>query len=303
MRSSLCAVAALLVGGWLVPAAACETAEDSSRIAVAGGSLTEIIHFLGAEERIVAVDTTSDFPEAERFPSIGYVRALDAEGLLSMRPTLVLGEDDMGPPEAVAAVRRLGVPVVRVPEMHSAFGILAKVRCVAAVLNLHTEAEGLIEAKLSPQVEALARLPSEGAVRPKAAFLLGIRDGAPVGAGRGTSAHGLLSMASAKNVLDGFEGWKPVSMEAMAGAAPDYIVIAQRGAAGDSGVRQVLAHPALPATPAGQAPGRRLIVMDGMAMLGFGPRTLQAALRLASLLRTEAPAAAGAAVGKAKSHE
>ena len=301
MRSLLCAAAALLAGGWLAPAAACETAEDSSRIAAAGGALTEIIYFLGAEERIIAVDSTSDFPEPERFPSIGYVRALDAEGLLSTRPTLVLGEDDMGPPEALAAVRRLGVPVMRAPEMHSAFGVLAKVRCVAAVLGLRMEAERMIEAKLSQQVEALARLRSEGAGRPKAAFLLGIRDGAPVGAGRGTSAHGLLSMALAKNVLDSFEGWKPVSMEAMAAAAPDYIVIAERGAAG--GVHQFLAHPALRATPAGRAPGRRLIVMDGMAMLGFGPRTLQAALRLASLMRTEAPAAAGAAVGKAESRE
>lgn len=301
MRSLLCAAAALLAGSWLLPAAACETAEDSSRIAVAGGSLTEIIYFLGAEERIKAVDSTSNFPEPERFPSIGYVRALDAEGLLSMRPTLVLGEDDMGPPEAVAAVRRLGVPVVRVPEVHSAFGILAKVRCVAAVLNLRTEAEGLLEAKLSPMVQALARLRSDGADRPKAAFLLGIRDGAPVGAGRGTSAHGLLRMAFAQNVLDGFKGWKPVSMEAMAGAAPDYIVIAERGGAG-GGADQVLAHPALPTTPAGRAPGRRLIVMDGMAMLGFGPRTLQAALRLVSLLRTEAPAAA-AAVRRVESRE
>ena len=291
MGPRLC-VAVLLASSWVPLATACETAKDSSRIAVAGGSLTEIIYFLGAEERIVAVDTTSDFPEPERFPNIGYVRALSPEGLLSMRPTLVLGEDDMGPPAALDAVRRLGVPVLRVSETRNAAGILAKVRCVAVALDLAVEAETLIAAQLSPTVEALAGLVAERSDRPKAAFLLGIREGAPLAAGQGTSAQGLLSMAGAKNALQGFEGWKPVSMEAMAVAAPDYIVMGQRGVAAAGGSEQVLAHPALRSTPAGRRSGSGLIVVNDMAALGFGPRTLRSALRLASLLRTDAPVAA-----------
>ena len=290
MKTRLC-VAVLLASSWASLAAACETAKDSSRIAVAGGSLTEIIHFLGAEGRIVAVDSTSDFPTPGRFPNIGYVRALSPEGLLSMRPTLVLGEDDMGPPAALAAVRRLGVPVVRVSETRNALGILAKVRCVAAVLNLGVEAETLIAAQLSPTVDALAGLRTERSDQPKAAFLLGIREGAPLAAGRGTSAHGLLSMAGAKNALQGFEGWKPVTTEAMAAAAPDYIVMGRRGVVAAGGSEQVLAHPALRSTPAGRRTGSGLIVVNDMAALGFGPRTLRSALRLASLLRTETPAA------------
>lgn len=290
MKTRLC-VAVLLASSCASLAAACETAKDSSRIAVAGGSLTEIIHFLGAEGRIVAVDSTSDFTESGRFPNIGYVRALSPEGLLSMRPTLVLGEDDMGPPAALDAVRRLGVAVVRVSETRNALGILAKVRCVAAVLNLGVEAETLIAAQLSPTVDALAGLRTERSDLPKAAFLLGIREGAPLAAGRGTSAHGLLSMAGAKNALQGFEGWKPVTTEAMAAAAPDYIVMGRRGVGAAGGSEQVLAHPALRSTPAGRRTGSGLIVVNDMAALGFGPRTLRSALRLASLLRTEAPAA------------
>lgn len=290
MKTRLC-VAVLLASSWASLAAACETAKDSSRIAVAGGSLTEIIHFLGAEGRIVTVDSTSDFPTLGRFPNIGYVRALSPEGLLSMRPTLVLGEDDMGPPAALDAVRRLGVPVVRVSETRNALGILAKVRCVAAVLNLGVEAETLIAARLSPTVDALAGLRTERSDLPKAAFLLGIREGAPLAAGRGTSAHGLLSMAGAKNALQGFEGWKPVTTEAMAAAAPDYIVMGRRGVGAAGGSEQVLTHPALRSTPAGRRTGSGLIVVNDMAALGFGPRTLRSALRLASLLRAEAPAA------------
>ena len=279
------AVLALLVCGLGRAALSCEAAPDSSRIAVAGGSLTEILYFLGAESRIVGVDSTSNHPpQANAFPSVGYVRGLSAEGLLSLDPTLVLGEDDMGPPEVLTAVRRADVPVARVPETHTAAGIVAKVRCVAKILDL--DAAARIDEQLAPLVAQLANLrgqtPAAGAR--KVAFLLALRDGAPVGAGRNTSADGLLAMVAARNVLAEFAGWKPVSVEAMARAAPDYIVTTHRGAAMAGGAGPLAAHPALRATPAGQTP-ERLIVMDGMELLGFGPRTLHAALRLAQRLR------------------
>ena len=285
-RRWLLALVVCAVGGYGRTALSCETAPDSSRIAVAGGSLTEILYFLGAESRIVGVDTTSNYPpQASEFPSVGYVRALSAEGLLSLNPTLVLGEDDMGPPEPLTAVRRAGVRVARVPETHSAAGVVAKVRCVASVLGM--DAAALVEEQLAPLVAQLAELPEEPAASAhKVAFLLALRDGAPVGAGRNTSADGLLAMIGARNVFADFEGWKPVSVEAMAQAAPDYIVATQRGADMAGGTAPLAAHPALRATPAGQAP-ERLIVMDGMELLGFGPRTLHAALRLAERLRAQ----------------
>ena len=175
---------------WLIVAAfpaavECERA-DSARIAAAGGSITEIIYFLGAEDRIVAVDSTSNFPVAAReFPSVGYVRALSAEGLLSLDPTLVLGEDDMGPPETVAMVERAGVTLVRVGEVHKARGIVDKVRCVASVLGLDDRAAELSASELEPAAHVLRKLEEEVTRKPRVAFLLQFRDGAPIGAGAG----------------------------------------------------------------------------------------------------------------------
>lgn len=278
----------VVLAAWLAIAAVpgeagCERA-DSARIAAASGSITEIIYFLGAEDRIVAVDSTSNFPAAAgEFPSVGYVRALSAEGLLSLTPTLVLGEDDMGPPETVAMVERAGVALVRVGEVHTSRGIIDKVRCVGSVLGLHDRAVELSNSDLEPVAHVLRRLKEEVARKPRVAFLLQFRDGAPIGAGRGTSAQGLLDMVHADNVLADFEGWKPVSMEAMSRAAPDFVVITERGVRGAGGAATVLAHPAL-ALVLGNGErdnADRLIVMDGMAMLGFGPRTLTTALELA----------------------
>ena len=85
---------------------ACEKAIDSSRITSAGGSITEIIYFLEQESRLIAVDVTSNYPEsALNLPSIGYVRALSAEGVLSLDPTLIIGENDMGPPSVIDQIK------------------------------------------------------------------------------------------------------------------------------------------------------------------------------------------------------
>ena len=102
---------------------ACEKALDSSRITSAGGSITEIIYFLEQESRLIAVDVTSNYPEsALNLPSIGYVRALSAEGVLSLDPTLIIGENDMGPPSVIDQIKRTNVEIKILPEIHSEIG-------------------------------------------------------------------------------------------------------------------------------------------------------------------------------------
>ena len=257
-----------------------ERPADVSRIAVAGGSLVEILYALGEEERIVAVDRTSNYPEAAKsLPQIGYVRNISAEGVLSLEPTFVLGEHDMGPPEVVEQLSRLGIDMLLVPEEFSVAGIRAKIRCVAAAMGADDVGETLAASLLTGVAEV-----APPAYRPQGVVLLGLRSGAPVAAGFNTSGEGLLVMAGAANLMD-FEGWKPVSVEVMAAAGPEFIVIPNRGVEMAGGLQALLEHPALRLTPA--ARDRRVISMDGMAMLGFGPRTVRAAAELRARLRED----------------
>jgi len=288
-RRALACCALLLAG--TVPATSLagalrcgDTAPDASRIAVAGGSLVEILFALGEQDRIVAVDSTANYPEAATaLPQIGYVRNLSAEGLLSLSPTLVLGEHDMGPPAVVEQLAGVGIDLLHVPERFDSDGIAAKVRCVAAAVGAAERGEALVAELLAGYRggEAAGKGSASSAI-----VLLGLRNGVPVAAGRNTSGDGLLAMAGAQNLLTAFEGWKPVSVEAMAAAAPEVIVIPERGIEDAGGIDALLDHPALRLTPA--ARHRRVIAMDGMAMLGFGPRTLAAADRLRAALADEA---------------
>ncbi|MEM7612239.1 MAG: ABC transporter substrate-binding protein [Pseudomonadota bacterium] len=261
-----------------------ESNVDVERLVIAGGSITEIVFELGAESLLVAVDSTSNYPmAAAHLPQIGYVRALSAEGVLSRSPSLVIGEDDTGPPEVLAQLKAAGVEVAIVAEQYDAAGVINKVRCVAQLIGRESTAEKYIADTLMPAAESLNRNASKGR-KPRGMVLLGIRDGTIIAAGKGTSGEGLLALMTATNALDNVAGWKPISVESMLLSDPDFLVIPQRGLDAAGGIDGLLAHPTLRLTKAAQA--RQVYAMDGMAMLGFGPRTLESAARLSAAIRT-----------------
>ena len=82
----------ILTGAFLAAVALTLPAHaGEARIVSVGGSTTEIVYALGAADRLVGVDTTSLYPSsADALPDVGYVRQLSAEGLLSLRPDLIL---------------------------------------------------------------------------------------------------------------------------------------------------------------------------------------------------------------------
>lgn len=275
-----------LIGAWCLPALACEPAKDASRIAVAGGSITEILYFLGEESRIIATDSTSTYPAAAKlFPSVGYVRGLSAEGILSLKPSLVLGEHDMGPEIVIKQLQSVRVDIQRIPETHSPDGIVDKILCVAAVLGQSENAQALVSKKIGQQVRLLKVAAERAPINGKFVIILTVRDGSPIVAGLQTSGHGLLQMAGADNIFSDVEGWKPVSLEAIAALNPDFIIVAGRSNAPQAAIETVKKNPAIGITNA--AKKNRIRMIDSMALLGFGPRTLDAALELISLASTD----------------
>jgi len=262
----------------------CAPAPGATRIAIAGGSITEVVYFLGEEARIVATDRTSNYPdEALEFPSVGYVRSLSAEGILSLKPDLVLGESDMGPDETVTQLRATSVDVRKFPEAHDMEGVLQKVRCVARIFGVEDRAETMIEQRLAGYIGRLNEIAGNPAsTEQSVALLLTFTEDSPIVAGRETSGDSVLRMAGVTNTFKNLTGWKPVSLEAMAKADPALIIISARGfgaAGGKAGLQQ---HPALRFTRA--VKNDQVHVIDGMALLGFGPRTLEAAVNVSDIV-------------------
>ena len=256
-------------------------ADPARRIVSAGGSVTEIVYALGQEDRLVARDSTSTYPEAAReLPDIGYVRRLSPEGLLSVDPDLILVEDGAGPPEALALIRETEIPVVTIPMGFDRAAVLAKIAAVAEALDMRAQGAALA-ARIAGEIDAAtADVTGPGQ---RVLFVLSVQDGRLLAAGQNTAADGVIRMAGAQNAVTGFDGYKQLSDEAVLSAAPDAILLMEARGDADVAQSEVLAHPAIAATPAGQKAA--VMRMNGMLLLGFSVRTGQAVTELAAGLR------------------
>lgn len=244
---------------------------EANQIVAIGGSITEIVYALGLQDRIVGVDTTSLYPSEalKNTPNVGYMRALSAEGILSLKPGAVIAIEGAGPPAALKLVTDAGVPLTFVRDEPSPEGVVAKIETLGRLLGENARAAQLAE-------ETRARFGLIEAMRAKISkplrvlFVLSLQNGKPMVGGRGTAADAAIKLAGAANAAEGLEGYKPMTDEALIAAAPDVILKMSNGnlvGAAD----EIFALPSFAATPA--AAKKALVTMDGLYLLGFGPRT------------------------------
>ncbi len=261
-----------LAAGWTMAVAAHAGAPE--RVVTLGGSVTEIVYGLGQEGRLVGDDLSSLYPEAAtRLPHVGYYRAVPVEGVLALEPDLVLASEQAGPPEALRRLAEVGVRVVTVPDRPSVDSLQARIRNVAAALDAAPQGERMVE-RVARELERAEAVPASRA----RAILLFKLGGVLRGAGNGTAANKVMTMAGLVNVLHDQQGYKPISAEAVSALAPDVIVVTKSSLAASGGKAGLLATPGIASTPA--AARQRLIVMDDPLLLGMGPRLPQALTEL-----------------------
>lgn len=253
---------------------------DAKRIVAIGGSVTEIIYALGEEKRLIARDTTSNFPaDANKLPDVGYIRALSSEGVLSVNPDLIVALGGSGPKETVDVLKQAAVTYVEIEDKFDAHGVVSKIEAVGAAIGVPDKAKTLANKAAADLKAAEAQAKASGK-SPRTVFILSMQGGKVMAAGADTAANGILSMAGATNVFSDFTGYKQVADEAMLKAAPEVIVMMDRTGDHAADNSEFLALPALADSPAVR--NGNIIRMDGNYMLGFGPRTAQVVRDLAA---------------------
>lgn len=263
------------------------TVEDVSRIIPLNGNIAETIFALGLGSNVVATDTSALYPEeALALPKIGYQRELNAEGILAMSPTVVIGDQGAGPPEVLDQVRAAGVPVVILESEETVEGPPALIRSVGETLGIPEEAD-VIAANVDQTLDETAALIAEVDESPRVAFLYIRGQGTQLISGTNTSADVVISAAGGVNAGadSGTEGYFPITPEALVEAAPDVILVMQGGLASVGGVDGLLQIPGVSQTPAGEA--ERIVAFEDLYLLGFGPRIGDAIYDLALALHPE----------------
>ncbi|WP_192362841.1 heme/hemin ABC transporter substrate-binding protein [Mesorhizobium mediterraneum] len=268
----------------LLPARAAEGTEvfaDPSKIAAIGGSITEIVFALGEQDRLVARDSTSRYPDAAlKLPDVGYMRQLSPEGVLSVNPSGILALHGSGPKETVDVLKKTSIPFIEVPERYDHEGILEKIRIVGKALGADAKADALA-AEIDAKLKAAEKQTVSIKDRKRVLFVLSMRGGKILASGSKTAADGIIKLSGGVNAVDGFSGYKQLSDEAVITARPDVILMMNNAgpAASDD---ELFANPSILSTPAGAA--RKVTRMDGGYLLGFGPRTADVIRDLAASL-------------------
>ncbi|MDR3428377.1 MULTISPECIES: heme/hemin ABC transporter substrate-binding protein [Silvimonas] len=242
-----------------------QAASAPQRVVSLGGPLTEIIYALNAGDRLVGVDASSLYPAAAtKLPQVGYYRAFSVEGVAALNPDLILATDQAGPPQAISQLRSLGKRVIVLPSAPTLEALEQRVQGVSAALGLRDDG-GKMVAQIRQQIAQLDIKPS--GIR---TLLVMNRTGKLEGAGTDTTADAMLKLAGARNVLASQKGYKPLSAEAAIVLAPQAIVTTTMSLNTSGGLDAFLALPGIAGTPAAKA--RRVVVIDDLLLLGFGPR-------------------------------
>lgn len=247
------------------------------RIVSAGGTVTEIAYALGIGNDLVGVDISSLYP-AEALhdhPSVGYVRTLSAEGILSLKPQVLLTTVDAGPPAVLSQLRSSGVKVEVVPSGNTWDAALERIRFIARIVG-RTEAGAALESSFVQQKAiALDVVKSQKKV-PRVLFLYSRGASTLMVSGTGTEADAMITMAGGSNAVTAYTGYRPLTPEALAQAHPDIVLMTTRGLEALGGQAGLMEIPGFK-TGAGTA---KIVAMDDLLLLGFGPRLPEAILHL-----------------------
>ncbi len=269
MRKSLSLV---FLGLLIAPSAFSDSKTKSSeeRIITIGGSISEIACALDACDKIIAVDTSSTFPTSlEKLPKIGYARNLSAEGLVSFKPTLVILDQDAGPPHVIQKLEAMKIPMAKVNNGTTVADTKLRIQEIAAALKAKDKGDKLV-ADFEAKIAGLEKFKAEK-VKKKVLFVYARGGKHIMVAGDKTPVSTLFELMGVENAMKGMEGFKPLTAEAVAAAKPDVILMTESGAESLGGKEGVLSLPGVKLTPAGE---KKAVLLDNdLRILTIGPRT------------------------------
>lgn len=267
-----------ILTGFLITHLALADSQQPQRWVSAGGALTEWVVTLGGQSHLVGIDTTSQHPESiKSLPNIGYQRQLSSEGILSLRPNVLIGTEEMGPPPVLAQLRTAGVKVEVFSAAAEVSALQGNLQKLGNLLGDEDQARQVADQyvrQLDSQHDWVARA-QQHQTAPGVLLLVSHAGAAPMVAGAGTVGDWLIKQAGGRNLAT-HNGYKIFSAEAMAGLNPEVLVFTDRAQNGASSRDALMReNPLLAATQA--ARNKRVLEVDPTLLVGgLGPRLLEA---------------------------
>lgn len=268
-----------------IPLAACgrfsnpATNAAAERYVVISPIYNEIIWALGAQDQIVGVDLSSTFPaEVKNVQTVGYHRALSAEGIVSLHPTAVISDNNIGPPQVVEQIKGLNIPMKTFEAKNDSIdGTKALIREMGVYFHKEDRAEELCRT-LDDQVAAAAEKVKQFKDNPRIAVIhfgrasnvyLVVGKG---GGGDGGGASKMVELAGGQMAVDSAGMQRMASPEIVAQANPDIILVTDYGFDRLGGsLDQIKELPGVATSNA--AKNNRIYRVEENQLMYFGPRS------------------------------
>ena len=253
----------------------------AQRLVTAGGSLTEMVYALNAQAQLVAVDDTSHYPSAARnLPNIGYYRALNVEGLLSVNPEKLLLLQGAGPQNVIDQLSALGINLQIINQPKTLNGLFLTIEQVANATHTKSAGKQLINQVRTDvqRVTSLLALQHKSAV-----FLMSAGERGLVAAGKNTTPQLIFDQLGVTNPFASVNSFKAVSAEVLAAQNPDIILLASHTTR-NSSTAQLCRDPQLSLWV--KSRGCKLFKVDSLKFIGLTPRLPEALHETYNLLAT-----------------
>ena len=251
---------------------------SAERVISTDSFVTELVTSLGQQERLIAIDVTSRQPPGvDTLPNIGYHRNLSAEGLLSLRPTLVIGSQHIGPPNVIQALAAANIPLIRLPSAQSIAQLENNINTLALALARPNKGSELVQNLHATRQKLDALSLSLSFKKKRVAFLLSMSPDKLRLAGLGTSGQAFIQLLGATDVAN-FENYQNVSAESLLAMQADIILVAGRSPS--TAVETLLsAHPVIAFSTA--AKSKAVLSLDGSTLVaGLSLAAVEDALRI-----------------------
>lgn len=262
------------------------TITDTSRIIVLNEAIAEIVIALGFKANIIGRDATTTLQDLEAIPKVSSGHDISAESVLSLSPTLVIGDTRSGPPEAIQQLRGAGVAIVLAPEVWQLKDVAPRIELIASALGAKELGKKLISNTQTDIDQALTTLDTL-TVAPRVAFIY-VRGTASVFllGGKESGADEMIRSAGGIDVGSdlGLAAFTPLTSEAIVNANPEIIVVTTRGLASVGGIDGLLELPGIAQTPSAKT--RAVVSIDDDLLFSFGPRTGELIVRLSQAFKT-----------------
>jgi len=264
-------------------------AQGGERIVCIGQAYNEMIYALGAQANLVGVDLSStNPPEIKNLPTVGYHRALSAEGILSLHPTLIIHDNNIGPDQVVHQLQDLNVPMKTFNAKDDSIdGEKALLREMGAYFHKEQRAEELC-AKLDKEMAAATEAVKQYKDHPRVAVIhfgrasnvyLVVGNG---GGGDAGSVGRMVEWAGGQMAIDKSGMQRMASPEIIAKSNPDVILMTEFGYDRLGSVDQAKTLPGVAETDA--AKNNRIYRVPEHELMYFGPDTGQNVIEVARII-------------------